>query len=232
MVRCCRNMSDASRMPGLHSPPLWLFHLGSAPSTHHAKVIKAHRHQHDFTSSFHSPRASPAWSCCAPTSACAFSFPDSSSIWNLPAAAATVSRSSCHPDLSAGCGECITSTESASSQLWANMGRSAIYYSFSLFFPPLLCFFCEKHQPFPPWFTTNFAKWVCLIPKTLQEQGGGAGLHFSAVLAACVHVSVRVQRQGRVQPGSCLMPDRCQLCSHLSLTAPWLNTRFSWAKSL
>lgn len=103
-------LPGGSGMLGLHSPSLRPFHSSSAPSTRHAKAIKAHSHLHPFTRSLYLPRASLAHSCCALISAGAFGFPDFSSIWHLPAAAAATrvvaaSCISCHPDLSAGHGE-------------------------------------------------------------------------------------------------------------------------------
>lgn len=135
----CRNVPGA--MLRLHSPPSWPFPLSSAPSTHHAKVTKAHSPQPPFTRSLHSPRASPARSCSAPTSAGAFGFPDFSRICHLPAAPATqlvaVSHSSYHPDLSAGRRNGFAGTESASNELHAKAGgRGALHYSLSLFFFP------------------------------------------------------------------------------------------------
>lgn len=90
--------------------------------------------------------------------------------WLSPVAPATQTLSASH-------GKRIAGTESASNQLRANVGeRGAIHYSFSLFFSPRLCFFYEKHHPFPPWFPINFAELGCLLPKTLQERGGGEEL--------------------------------------------------------
>lgn len=132
----CRNVPGA--MLRLRSPPSWPFPLSSAPSTHHAKVTKAHSPQPPFTRSLHSPRASPARSCSAPTSAGSFGFPDFSRICHLPAAPATqlvaVSHSSYHPDLSAAHGNGFAGTKSASNQLRANVGgRCALHYFFPLF---------------------------------------------------------------------------------------------------
>lgn len=141
LQRCASRLRDS----GAPLPTPVAISLQLSTQQCHAKAIKAHSHLHPFTRSLYLPRASLAHSCCALISAGAFGFPDFSSIWHLPAAAAATwvvaaSCSSCRPDLSAGHGKHITGTNSLSNQLPANMGeRGAIHYIFSLFFPsPLL----------------------------------------------------------------------------------------------